>query len=293
MVFIIMAVGYYVLSVFGPAAQAGFGIGTRLLGLIQMPALAIALVMAALLAILLSRTRVGLAIQAVGSDRDAAQLVGIDLRHAYAVTFGLGAAVAGVAGGMIAMIQAITPTAGEPYTLQAFVVVILGGLGRVSATVVGGLVFGLVEGRPAGAFHRIVPGQNFMLPDSDQQSPIGNLHMGIYDVKDGRPNPKGGAGYPDTDLPRGRGPRVYILVSDDDNQDRILDAAAERGATILWRNHFWAEFNGFCGAFVDPWGTVVAERASGDGVVVTTIDGATVAKRRTQMPCLSHAVLWK
>ncbi|RXG89060.1 MATE family efflux transporter [Bradyrhizobium vignae] len=43
MVFIIMAVGYYVLSVFGPAAQAGFGIGTRLLGLIQMPALAIAL----------------------------------------------------------------------------------------------------------------------------------------------------------------------------------------------------------------------------------------------------------
>jgi len=119
-------------------------------------------------------------------------------------------------------------------------------------------VFGwLVEGRPAGAFHRIVPGQNFMLPDSDQQSPIGNLHMGIYDVKDGRPNPKGGAGYPDTDLPRGRGPRVYILVSDDDNQDRILDAAAERGATILWRNHFWAEFNGFCGAFVDPWGTEI------------------------------------
>ena len=43
MVFIVMAVGYYVLSVFGSAAQAGFGIGTRLLGLIQMPALAIAL----------------------------------------------------------------------------------------------------------------------------------------------------------------------------------------------------------------------------------------------------------
>lgn len=43
MVFVIMAVGYYVLGVFGPAAQAGFGIGTRLLGLIQMPALAIAL----------------------------------------------------------------------------------------------------------------------------------------------------------------------------------------------------------------------------------------------------------
>ncbi len=91
-------------------------------------------------------------------------------------------------------------------------------------------VFGWqVEGRPAGAFHRIVPGQHFMLPDSDQQSTIGNLHMGIYDVKDGRPNPKGGAGYPDTDLPRGRGPRVYILISDDDNQDRILDGRRVSG----------------------------------------------------------------
>jgi predicted amidohydrolase len=44
---------------------------------------------------------------------------------------------------------------------------------------------------------------------------------------------------------------------------------------------------------VDPWGTVVAERADGDGVVVATLDEATVVKRRTQMPCLEHAVLWK
>lgn len=43
---------------------------------------------------------------------------------------------------------------------------------------------------------------------------------------------------------------------------------------------------------VDPWGTVVAERAAEPGVVVTTLDGETVAKRRAQMPCLEHAVLW-
>ncbi|MBO0683789.1 MAG: branched-chain amino acid ABC transporter permease, partial [Candidatus Dormibacteraeota bacterium] len=49
--------------------------------------------------------------------------------------------------------QAITPSAGEPYTLQAFVVVILGGLGRVSATVVGGMLFGLVEVLAQGAPH--------------------------------------------------------------------------------------------------------------------------------------------
>ena len=43
----------------------------------------------------------------------------------------------------------------------------------------------------------------------------------------------------------------------------------------------------------DPWGTIVAERAEGDGVVVATLDGATVAKRRMQLPSLRHAVLWK
>ena len=43
---------------------------------------------------------------------------------------------------------------------------------------------------------------------------------------------------------------------------------------------------------VDPWGTIVAERAEGDGAVVATLDGATVGKRRAQMPCARHAVRW-
>jgi predicted enzyme related to lactoylglutathione lyase len=110
-----------------------------------------------------------------------------------------------------------------------------------------------VEGRPAGKFHRIVPGQNFLLDDGTQ-SPVGNLHMGIFDVNDGRPNP---TGYDKPTLPTGLGPRVYILVSEDDTQDRILDTAEKLGATVLWRNHYWGEFNGFCGAFRDPWGTEI------------------------------------
>jgi deaminated glutathione amidase len=44
---------------------------------------------------------------------------------------------------------------------------------------------------------------------------------------------------------------------------------------------------------VDPWGTIVGERAEGDGVVLATLDSAAVDRRRTQMSCLSHAVLWK
>jgi predicted amidohydrolase len=43
---------------------------------------------------------------------------------------------------------------------------------------------------------------------------------------------------------------------------------------------------------VDPWGTVVGERADGDGAVIATLDGAAVAKTRQQMPCLDHAALW-
>jgi len=131
----------------------GLELGGVVIPYVRLMSLAAAILMSAGLAFLLGRTRIGLAIHAIAADRDAAQLVGIDLRHAYAVTYGLGAACAGVAGGLIALIQAITPTAGEPYTLQAFVVVILGGLGRVSATVVGGLAFGLVE-----AFGQSIPG---------------------------------------------------------------------------------------------------------------------------------------
>ena len=60
----------------------------------------------------------------------------------------------------------------------------------------------------------------------------------------------------------------------------------------------WGQHNAKRASFghtliADPWGTLVGERADGDGVVVATLDGDTVAKRRQQMPCLDHAVLWK
>lgn len=115
-------------------------------------------------------------------------------------------------------------------------------------------VFGwLVEPRPAGVFHRIVPGQNFQLDDGTQ-GPTGNLHMGIYNVNNARPHPDPEGVDPRALARDGRSVRVWVLVSDDDNQDRILDTAARLGATVLWRDHYWAEFNGFNGAFVDPWG---------------------------------------
>ncbi len=124
---------------------AGLHLGSVTIPYIRAGGLFVALVLAVILWALLNRTRMGAAILAVGADRDAAQLVGIDLRHMYALTFAIGAAMAGVAGGIISTFQSITPNAGDPYTLQSFAVVILGGLGRVSATVAGGLAFGLIE----------------------------------------------------------------------------------------------------------------------------------------------------
>ena len=124
---------------------ASFSVGPVLVPYIRLWSLIAAWVLAGVMWWILNRTKVGDSIQAVGADKDAAQLVGINLRRTYALTFGLGAACAGVAGALISTYQAITPSAGEPYTLQAFVVVILGGLGRVSATVVGGMLFGIVE----------------------------------------------------------------------------------------------------------------------------------------------------
>ena len=132
-------------SVLPSYSGSGLQLGSIAIPYIRLGGLAVAIVLAGILWLILNRTRVGAAILAVGADRDAAQLVGVDLRHMYALTFAIGAAFAGVAGGIISTSQSISPTAGDPYTLQAFVVVILGGLGRVSATVAGGLAFGLIE----------------------------------------------------------------------------------------------------------------------------------------------------
>lgn len=130
--------------------RTSYSDSSLVLGPITIPymrllSLAVAMILAGAMWLLLNRTKTGDAIQAVGADKDAARLVGINLRHVYSLTFGIGAACAGVAGALIVTYQAIFPSAGEPYTLQAFVVVILGGLGRVSATIVGGLLFGLIE----------------------------------------------------------------------------------------------------------------------------------------------------
>lgn len=118
-------------------------------------------------------------------------------------------------------------------------------------------VFGwMVEGRPTGEFHRAVPGGFFPLEDGSD-SPIGNLHLGFSQVTNMRPHPDPAGVEPRHMSPGGRSMRVWILIGDNDTEDAILDRAEKAGAEILWRHHYWKEFNGYNGAFRDPWGNEV------------------------------------
>ncbi|HUF98020.1 MAG TPA: VOC family protein [Ilumatobacter sp.] len=115
-------------------------------------------------------------------------------------------------------------------------------------------VFGWeVEDRIADTFARIVPGQNFLLDDGSQ-GPTGNLHMGIYNAANALPRPPSAPQEPVGLNPGGRAIRAWILVSEDDSFDRILEAAERLGGTVLWTNHFWTEFGGANASFLDPWG---------------------------------------
>lgn len=118
-------------------------------------------------------------------------------------------------------------------------------------------VFGWEDDRRLdGAFHRMVPGKNFLNSDGSE-SEVGNLHLGIFDAKNARPHPES-AGVDSRKLgDAGRRARIWVLVSDDDTPERILDTAEKLGAEILWRNHYWAEFNGYNYGFRDPWGNEI------------------------------------
>ena len=143
------------------ALLAGFGGDTRSLGgdagfdvvplgpmLLSRPRLigfAGAVIVAALLWLLLTRTDTGRAIRAVAREPLGARLAGIDVRHIFAATFGLGTACLAVAAGLLMPSFYVNPGAGESFVLVAFTVVVLGGMGSIPGALLGGLAVGAVE----------------------------------------------------------------------------------------------------------------------------------------------------
>jgi len=106
----------------------------------------VALTLAAIaLHVFLKRTRIGKSIRAVTQDRQAARLMGINVERTFTITFGIGAALAGLAGALLAPIYTLSPGIGGNFILAAFAVVVLGGLGSVAGAYFGGMIVGLVE----------------------------------------------------------------------------------------------------------------------------------------------------
>ncbi len=99
----------------------------------------------AVIALLLTRTRMGLLVQAVHQDRAMAEGLGINTRTVDLVVFAIGGGVAGLAGAALALIAPVTPTVGQSYIVYAFLVVIVGGLGSLTGTALAALLIGLLS----------------------------------------------------------------------------------------------------------------------------------------------------
>ena len=126
-------------------ASNSLGIGDIRVPYGRLLAFALAIMVTLALVALVGRTRTGLSITATGMDRGAARLMGIRARHVYALTFAIAAALAGMAGAMVATVGTFQPSDASSYTLLAFVIAVLGGLGNMYGAMAGGLVIGLVE----------------------------------------------------------------------------------------------------------------------------------------------------
>jgi len=132
----------------------------RLLGM------ALALILTGVLYLMMKRSKIGRAIVAVRMDSAAAALMGIKVNRIYAVTFGIGALMAGATGAIFAMIYPVTTNLSGAYLGKAFVVCVVGGLGSVQGALIGGIVLGIIEsfaGQFFGPQHALTVGFLLML----------------------------------------------------------------------------------------------------------------------------------
>jgi branched-chain amino acid transport system permease protein len=111
----------------------------------KLVAFAGALVVSALLIVILQRTDLGRAIRAVAKEKQGARLMGIDVEHVYAMSFGLGLACLGAAACFLLPAYYVNPQVGNGFVLVAFTVVVLGGMGSFAGALLGGLLIGVVE----------------------------------------------------------------------------------------------------------------------------------------------------
>ena len=112
---------------------------------IKVLAFVLVLILGGILVLFLKRSRLGQAIRATAQNVRAARVVGIDTDKVYAMTFAINAAICGAAGSLVAMAYTIHPYIGLPYTVRAFMIVVVAGLGNMGSVIFVGLGLGAAE----------------------------------------------------------------------------------------------------------------------------------------------------
>lgn len=147
------------LSVFGPYPHRppSFFSGAIDLGLVRigadrLAASIFALLLLVLLLLLINRTWIGKALQAVSQNKDAAAIVGINPLRMNTLAFGLGVGLAAVAGALLAPSFSVTPDVGAVPSIRSYVIIVLGGMGSIPGSILGGLLIGVGESLGAGYF---------------------------------------------------------------------------------------------------------------------------------------------
>ncbi|MCO5119774.1 MAG: branched-chain amino acid ABC transporter permease [Burkholderiaceae bacterium] len=138
---------------FGPDARGvqvpysldSYEIGPLLVDKVRLICAVVALATCAILFAIFRYLSFGKAIRACADNLLGAQVVGLNVKHLYALTFGLGTACVGIAGCLMSMLIDVTPGLGPAYTLLAFVIVIIGGLGSMVGALAGGVLIGVSE----------------------------------------------------------------------------------------------------------------------------------------------------
>lgn len=139
-------------SLFWTADIRGYSYMTKVVEIAGVPlmynrllALVVSLIVCIISYLFIQMTMTGKAIRSLIQDREASQLVGINTGFIYFVSFGIAFAMAGLAGCLLSMFYEITPFMGLPYTIIAFIVIVLGGLGNIFGSLLGGFFLGLLE----------------------------------------------------------------------------------------------------------------------------------------------------
>ena len=115
------------------------------ISIVKLFATTIVIIATILLHLFLTRTYLGTAMRALSQDKTAAQLMGIDIKKVYAIAFGLGAGFAGIGGALLTSFYYVFPEMGVPFTLIAFISVVLGGFGNILGPAIGAVIIGVLQ----------------------------------------------------------------------------------------------------------------------------------------------------